>query len=94
MVISDDPGLVWRADRHVPGELADSSFQRIDSGDITAASLTRAALATDVCGVLVTSRDHYGRFSSLGDRLRVHGFLAEHFGDQITLYARPGCDPS
>jgi len=93
-VISDDPGMVWRADRHVPGELADPSFLRIDEGDITAASLARAARATDVCGVLVTSREHYGRFPALGDQLRAEGFLAERFGDRITLYARPGCDPS
>ncbi len=90
LVISDDPGLVWRADRHVPGDLADASFQRIDAGDITAASLVRAARATDVCGVLVTSRDRYGSFPSLGDQLRAHGFLAEQFGDDITLYAATG----
>jgi 4-amino-4-deoxy-L-arabinose transferase-like glycosyltransferase len=94
LVISDEPGLVWRAGRRPPGALADPSFQRIDRGDITAASLTRAAASTRVCGVVVTSDDHFGRFADLGERLAAEGYLPERFGGRITLYARPGCDPS
>ena len=94
LVISDEPGLVWRAGRRPPGALADPSFQRIDRGDITAAALTRAAASTRVCGVVVTSANHFGRFAGLGERLAAEGYLLERFGDRITLYARPGCDPS
>jgi Dolichyl-phosphate-mannose-protein mannosyltransferase len=94
LVISDDPGVVWRAGRRPPGALADTSFQRIDRGDITAASLTRAAASTRVCGVVVTSANHFGRFADLGERLAAEGYLPERFGSRITLYARPGCDPS
>ncbi|MET0275829.1 MAG: glycosyltransferase family 39 protein [Acidimicrobiia bacterium] len=94
LVISDDPGLVWRAERGVPGPFADASFLRIDAGELTASKVARAAQARDVCGVLVTSPDRYGRFTDLGDRLRAEGFFAEHFGDEVTFYARPGCEPS
>ena len=42
-MISDDPGWVWRAGHRPPGGFADVSFQRIDNGQITEASLVRAA---------------------------------------------------
>jgi 4-amino-4-deoxy-L-arabinose transferase-like glycosyltransferase len=92
LVISDEPGLAWRAGHRPPGALADPSFQRIDSGDITVGSLVDAASATDVCAVVVTSADHFGRFGDLGDRLATLEYLPERFGPRITLYARPGCD--
>jgi hypothetical protein len=92
LAISDDPGLVWRAGHRPPGAFADPSFQRIDNGDITVGRLARAAAASDVCGVLVTSLDHFGRFRTLPDRLTAAGYLPERFGKRITLYARPGCE--
>jgi hypothetical protein len=92
LVISDDPGLVWRAGHRPPGAFADASFQRIDNGDITVDRLVRAASRPDVCGVLVTSPDHFGRFPTLGERLGAAGYLPERFGPRITLYARPGCE--
>lgn len=91
LVISDEPGLVWRAGHRPPGTLADPSYQRIDSGDITVASLVDAASDTAVCGVLVTSEEHFGRFPTLGERLAAAGYRAERFGPRLTLYARPGC---
>ncbi|MFI5046707.1 MAG: glycosyltransferase family 39 protein [Acidimicrobiia bacterium] len=93
LVISDDPGLVWRAGHRVPGNFVDPSFQRVDNGDITAGTLVRAASAADVCAVVVTSPQHFGRFPGLGTRLADAGFAPERFGPRITLYARPGCDP-
>ncbi len=94
LVISDEPGLVWRAGRRTPGALADPSYQRIDAGDITVATVGDAASAPDVCAVVVTSADHFGRFARLGDRLAAVGYVPERFGPRITLYARPGCDGS
>jgi hypothetical protein len=94
LVISDEPGLVWRAGHRAPGAFADPSYQRIDSGDITIGSLVDAATSPDVCAVVVTSADHFGRFADLGDRLAGVGYLPERFGPRITLYARPGCDGS
>jgi hypothetical protein len=86
--ISDEPGLVWRADRDIPGEFADASFLRIDDGRITQRSLVRGAAAHDVCGVLVTSAMHYGRFGGLADALVAEGYHPVRFGDEITLYER------
>jgi len=45
-VISDDPGVVWRAGRRTPPDLVDTSILRIESGRLTAASLARAAADT------------------------------------------------
>ena len=43
--ISDDPGWVWRSGHRPPGAFADTSYQRIDDGEITEASLAKAAAA-------------------------------------------------
>ena len=93
-VVSDDPGLVWRSGHRPPADLVDPSFQRIDDGEITAASLARAASNPSVCAVVVTSAKHFGRFDALPERLQRAGYLVEHFGPGITLYARPGCVPA
>ncbi len=45
LVISDDPGWVWRSGHRPPGAFADTSYQRIDDGEITKASLVKAASA-------------------------------------------------
>ena len=68
--ISDDPGLVWRSGHDTPGDFADTSYQRLDDGSITQASLVKAASARDVCGVIVTSPQHFGRFGGLARRAR------------------------
>ena len=92
-VLTDDPGLAWRADRRIPGGFVDPSFQRIDNGDISERSLVAAAAHADVCAVVVTSPQHFGRFDGLAERLASAGYAPERFGPRITLYARPGCDP-
>jgi 4-amino-4-deoxy-L-arabinose transferase-like glycosyltransferase len=91
--ISDDPGLVWRAGHDTPGNFADTSFQRLDDGSITQTSLVEAAAAREVCGVIVTSPQHFGRLGGLPDALAAHDYHPVEFGDQITLYARdtPSC---
>jgi len=93
--ISDDPGFVWRADRDTPGWFADTSYQRIDDGEITTGSLTKAASAHDVCGVIVSSPVHFGRLGGLPDALAAHDYHPVQFGDVITLYERdtPFCSP-
>jgi 4-amino-4-deoxy-L-arabinose transferase-like glycosyltransferase len=92
LVISDDPGLAWRAGHAPPGSLADTSFQRIDNGQITTASLARAAASREVCGVVVSSPQHFGRLRGLPARLSSEGYRAERFGS-ITLYRRTRCRP-
>ncbi len=96
LVISDDPGWVWRSGHRPPGAFADPSFQRIDQGQITQASLAEAAAADDVCGVLVSSPEHFGRFAGLGEKLATEGYEPARFGSRITLYQRGGraCSPN
>ena len=93
LVISDDPGWVWRSGHRPPGAFADPSFQRIDQGQITQASLVKAASAGDVCGVISSSPMHFGRFKELGDALAAEGYAPVHFGPHIVLYENPECTP-
>ena len=93
LVISDDPGWVWRSGHRPPGALADTSFQRIDQQQITQASLVKAAATADVCGVISSSPTHFGRFHGLGDALAAEGYQPVHFGPGITLYENPECTP-
>ncbi|MFN8026242.1 MAG: glycosyltransferase family 39 protein [Acidimicrobiia bacterium] len=92
LVISDDPGWVWRADRRPPGDFADVSYQRIDNKGITEDSLVRAAKTSDVCGVIVSSPLHFRRFHTLPDRLEANGYERLHFGAK-TLYLKRDCRP-
>ena len=91
LVISDNPGWVWRSGHRPPGAFADTSYQRIDNGEITKASLVKAASAHDVCGVISSSSTHFKRFHGLGDPLAAEGYTAVHFGPHITLFERASC---
>ncbi|MDQ1568456.1 MAG: hypothetical protein QOF96_3336 [Actinomycetota bacterium] len=90
-VISDDPGVVWRAGRRTPPDLVDTSILRIESGRLTAASLARAAADHRVCAVLVWSH----RFAGLGplpDLLRQAGYAAgPRYGGPKVLWQRSKC---
>jgi hypothetical protein len=92
LVISDDPGWVWRSGHRPPGAFADTSFQRIDQGLITKASLVSAAAADDVCGVISSSPMHFKRFHGLYAALAAEGYHEVHFG-HIRYYERdaPRC---
>jgi 4-amino-4-deoxy-L-arabinose transferase-like glycosyltransferase len=94
--ISDDPGLVWRSGHDTPGDFADTSYQRLDDGSITQSSLVGAASAPHVCGVIVTSPQHFGRLGGLPDALAPHDYHPVQFGERITLYERdtPFCGSS
>jgi hypothetical protein len=89
LVISDDPGLVWRSGHRIPAEYADSSIKRIEAGQITASKLLAAARG-DVCAVLVWT-DRY-RDLDLGPRLERTGFTrTSPAGAPYELYERSGC---
>ena len=79
---------MWRSGHDTPGDFADTSYQRLDDGSITQASLVKAASAGDVCGVIVTSPAHFGRLGGLADALAAHDYHPVQFGDRITLYER------
>jgi 4-amino-4-deoxy-L-arabinose transferase-like glycosyltransferase len=92
LVISDDPGWVWRAGKRTPAAFADVSFLRIDAGQITGKSLASGARPADVCAVVASDPNHFLRFPGLPDRLEAEGYELEHVGT-ISLYVRPDCAP-
>ena len=92
LAISDEPGLLWRADRLTVPYFDDSSIKRIEEGQITAVKLQNAAARPNVCGVLVwTSR--YGNLD-LGPRLAQVGYeVTARYGGPRVLYERRACRP-
>jgi len=92
LAISDEPGLLWRANRLTVPYFDDSSVKRIEQGQITAVKLQNAAAKPDVCGVLVwTSR--YGNLE-LGPRLAQLGYeVRARYGGPRVLYEKRECRP-
>jgi hypothetical protein len=96
LVISDDPGFAWRADRRVPGNFVDVSMKRFQQGKITTETVASAAASREVCAVLVWSKDRLGSLDSLPRRLAREGYeVVERFpgDDHRVLYARSDCEP-
>jgi 4-amino-4-deoxy-L-arabinose transferase-like glycosyltransferase len=91
LVISDDPGWVWRAKHRTPAAYADTSYQRVDAHDITEAKLVRAASAGNVCAVVASSPARFLRFRGLSSQLARAGYDARRLGPRIALYERPRC---
>jgi hypothetical protein len=90
-VISDDPGVVWRAGRRTPPDLVDTSILRIESGRFTAPSLARAAVLNPVCAVLVWSH-RFGDLTTLPKLLEQGGYRpTAHYGGPKVLYQRAAC---
>jgi 4-amino-4-deoxy-L-arabinose transferase-like glycosyltransferase len=90
-VITDEPGLAWRAGRRVPGQLVDASIKRIEQGQITTGVIAEAAAGRDVCAVLVWD-DRYGDLPGLPDRLADDGYgVAARYGGLRVLYVRDEC---
>jgi hypothetical protein len=93
-VISDEPGIVWRAGRRTTDDYVDTSVKRQEQGQITAATIARAAAQPQVCGVLVWSASHWGAFDDLAERLAAVGyqpvfrFTPEH---TRVLYEKMNC---
>ncbi|MEW6475273.1 MAG: hypothetical protein AB1679_23705 [Actinomycetota bacterium] len=90
-VISDDPGVVWRAGRRTPDDLVDTSILRIDSGRLTGPSLARAATVRPVCAVLVWSH-RFGDLTHLPKLLEDRGYRpTARYGGPKVLYVRDAC---
>jgi hypothetical protein len=90
-VITDDPGLAWRAGRRVPGNLVDASIKRIEQGQITTTVIVDAAATDDVCAVLVWD-DRYADLPGLADRLAAEGYdEVASYGGQRVLYEKEAC---
>ncbi|HEX6310361.1 MAG TPA: glycosyltransferase family 39 protein [Acidimicrobiia bacterium] len=93
-VITDDPGLAWRAERRVPGDLVDSSIKRIEQGQITTGVIVDTARDDDVCAVLVW-HDRYADLPGLGAELERSGYEeAARYGDERVLYTKGECPAS
>ena len=98
-VLSDEPGLVWRAGLRTTDDLVDPSMLRVQQGRYTEASLAAAAADPRVCAVVVRSDERFGHFPGLGDRLADEGFevtgtWTPRSGDDQRLYVRSDCDPT
>ncbi|MFO7590201.1 MAG: glycosyltransferase family 39 protein [Acidimicrobiia bacterium] len=96
MVISDDPGFAWRAERRVPANFVDVSMKRFQQGQLTAAVVGRAAADADVCAVVVLSPDRLGSLPGLPRRLRDAGYevaLRLQGTPERVLYERSECEP-
>jgi hypothetical protein len=81
LVISDTPGLVWRAGRRVPDRYVDVSILRITSPTkslrLTGDDIVRDARHRNVCAVVRWSDKRFTQFPELGRRLRAEGYRPE-----------------
>ncbi len=96
-VITDDPGLAWRAGRRLPASLVDASVLRIDEHLITTSVIRDAAASSRVCAVVVwTSR--YGRdLPGLPAALRDDGYvITRRYGGIRAMWVKqtPRCTPT
>ena len=92
LAISDDPGIVWRAGRRTTDDLVDASILRIETGRMTSASVAEAAAQPEVCAVAVRSRERWGSFEDLPDRLERAGYRVALQDDRgRVLYRKDAC---
>lgn len=90
-VISDDPGVVWRAGRRTPDDLVDTSSLRIESDRLTPPSLAHASVVDPVCAVLVWSH-RFGDMATLPKLLEDRGYRpTARYGGLKVLYTRAAC---
>jgi hypothetical protein len=93
-VLSDEPGLAWRAGRRTTDDLVDPSMLRVQQGRYTEDSLVRAATDPRVCAVVVRSPERFGSFPGLPSRLEGEGFdVVARDGPHGVLYVRATCEP-
>ena len=99
LVISDTPGLVWRAGRRVPDRFVDVSILRITSPTrslvLTGEDVIRSAQRPEVCAVVRWSDQRFTHFPTLGARLRAVDYrvtLRAPHGPEI-LWVKQSCRP-
>ena len=99
-VISDDPGLVWRAGKRTPDRFVDVSILRIDSHRsglrIDQRIVVHAARRPEVCAVVQVSDVRFGSFRGLHHALERSGYRVALGGPhhEHTVWIRPRCQPS
>jgi 4-amino-4-deoxy-L-arabinose transferase-like glycosyltransferase len=94
-VLSDEPGLAWRAGRRTTDDLVDPSMLRVQQGRITEDTLAEQAADPRVCAVAVRSDLRFGSFDGLPERLAAEGYEVTGTVDgPRVLYIRPDCEPT
>ncbi len=94
LAISDDPGIVWRAGRRTTPDLVDASILRIETGQLTGASVAAVAADPEVCAVVVRSRVRWGSFEDLPERLADAGYgVADEDDLGRRVYVKDDCRP-
>jgi 4-amino-4-deoxy-L-arabinose transferase-like glycosyltransferase len=88
-VITDEPGLAWRADRRMPPTLVDGSVLRVLEHIVTTPVIAHAAADERVCAVAIWST-RYGRdLPGLPAALRADGYaIAHRFGGFRTYWLK------
>ncbi|MDQ1466999.1 MAG: hypothetical protein QOH10_1414, partial [Actinomycetota bacterium] len=85
-VITDEPGLAWRAGRRVPAALVDGSVLRVLEHIVTTPVVQRSAADPRVCAVVVWS-SRYGRdLPGLATALRADGYAIAHRYGGVRAY--------
>ena len=91
-VISDEPGVVWRAGRRTTDDLVDPSMLRRQQDRYTEASLARDAEDPRVCAFIRISDQRFAYFAGLPALLEERGYVADpEVGDGDVLYVRSDC---
>jgi hypothetical protein len=67
--------LVWRAGKRTSDDLVDPSMLRVQQGRYTEDSLAEAASDPRVCAVVIRSKQRFGSFAGLPDKLEDEGFV-------------------
>ncbi|MEZ5268369.1 MAG: hypothetical protein R2789_07345 [Microthrixaceae bacterium] len=94
-VISDEPGVVWRAGRRTTDDLVDPSMLRREQGRYTAESLLQAAQDPRVCAFVAISDQRFGAFDELPAGLAAIGYdPVDTSGDGSVLFVRSDCEGS
>lgn len=83
-VVTDEPGLAWRAGRLTTPWTDDGSVLRILSGSYTTDRIAREAARPDVCAVLVWSYRFGAALPGFADRLARLGYTPTRTYDQWT----------
>jgi hypothetical protein len=92
VVISDDPGFAWRAERRVPGNFVDVSMKRFSEHRLTTRVVARATAKPDICAVIIWSRDRLGSLQTLPQALEADGFrVVARYGGPRVFYERDDC---
>ena len=95
-VLSDEPGLVWRAGKRTSDDLVDPSMLRVQQGRYTESSLAEAASDPRVCAVVIRSDQRFGNFPGLPEALANQGFIVTQESSSAAglqrVFIRSDCD--